>query len=284
MKLAVDIGGTSIRFALIENNKIIKKHVIDTNGNDMNKNLLEIKEKVDSWNQSFDYIGICCPGPLDLKTGKILITYNLPDWNQKSILQAFKDLFNMDNVKINNDGNVAALGQYTIRKNVHSLLYFTISTGIGGGFINEGKIFTGFSGTAFEIANALPVWNSENVKRSGIEFQASGKNIYLNLNKLGVEVNDTAQAFELYKTKENEVVKNFFKDIEEKLISLISTSICFLNPEIIVIGGSVAMHNQDFINSIMERVWITTEDIGYKTKFEFARDLDNSTLFGCCEM
>ncbi|WP_338984483.1 ROK family protein [Spiroplasma endosymbiont of Diplazon laetatorius] len=284
MKLAVDIGGTSIRFALIDNNKIINKKVIDTDGNNMKKNLQEIKETVDSWNHSIDYIGVCCPGPLDLKTGTILITYNLPDWNQKCVLQEFKDLFNVENVKINNDGNVAALGQYTIRKDLHSLLYFTISTGIGAGFVSEGKIFSGYSGTALEIANALPIWNSENVQRSGIEFQASGKNICLQLNKLGVQVIDTHQAFELYKSKENEIVNSFFKDIEEKLVSLISSSIYFLNPEIIVIGGSVAMKNQDFVEQIMEKVWKTTEDIFYKTNFEFAIDLEDSTLLGCCEM
>ncbi|ALD66607.1 ROK family protein [Spiroplasma cantharicola] len=284
MKLAVDIGGTSIRFGLIENNKIIKKQVIDTDGNNMKKSLNKIKTIVDSWNEPIDFIGLCCPGPLNLKRGTILTTYNLPDWNNRCILKEFKDLFEIENVKINNDGNVAALGQFTVRENLHSLLYFTISTGIGAGFINEGKIFEGFSGAALEIANALPIYKNKNSKRSGIEFLASGKNICLQLQELGVEVNSTKQAFELYKKGDNPIVNDFFSMIEEKFISLISTSIYFFNPQIIVIGGSVAMFNQDFFNEIFKKVIEVTEDIGYQTKFEFAQDLDDSTLLGCCKM
>ncbi|WP_342259021.1 ROK family protein [Spiroplasma endosymbiont of Dioctria linearis] len=284
MKLAVDIGGTSIRFALIENNQIIKKEVIDTDGNNMKKNLDEIKATVDSWNEQIDFIGICCPGPLNLKRGTILVTYNLPDWNNKCILQEFKELFKIENVKINNDGNVAALGQFSIRKNLHSLLYFTFSTGIGAGFINQGEIFEGFSGAALEIANALPMYNSENSNRSGIEFLASGKNICLQLAKLGVEVNSSKEAFDLYKKGDNQIVNAFFSMIEEKLISLISTAIYFFNPEIIVFGGSVAMFNQDFFESIFKKVIEITADIGYQTRFEFALDLDDSTLLGCCQM
>ncbi|AGR42265.1 ROK family protein [Spiroplasma diminutum] len=284
MKLAIDIGGTSIRIALIENNKIIKKEVIDTDGDSMQNNLDQIKEIVDNWNQPFDYIGICCPGPLDLKTGTILITYNLPDWNKKCVLQEFKDLFKIDNVKINNDANVAALGQFTIRKDLHSLLYFTFSTGIGSGFIHQGKIFDGFSGSALEIANALPKYNTENPQRSGIEFLASGKNICLQLEKLGVKVENTKEAFELYKSKENKIVNDFFIKIKEELISLIATSIYFFNPEMIVIGGSVAIKNQEFVTDIFNKVLEVTQDIGYKTKFEFSKDLDDSTLLGCCQM
>ncbi|QHX36781.1 ROK family protein [Spiroplasma sp. BIUS-1] len=283
-KLAIDIGGTSIRFALVVNNQIIKKEVIDTDPQDRKKNLDYIKKTVDSWNSKIDYIGVCCPGPLDLKTGTILITYNLPDWSGKCILQEIKDLFNVSNVKINNDGNVAALGQYIVRKDLHSLLYFTISTGIGAGFIHEGKIFEGYNGTALEIANALPNWNSEDPSRSGIEFQASGKNICIQLNKLGVEVKDTKEAFELYNSKENEIVNKFFEEIENKLINLISTSIYFLNPEMIVLGGSVAMKNQEFIKEVFNKVKQTTKDTNYDVKFEFAQDLDDSTLLGCCQM
>ncbi|AUB31800.1 ROK family protein [Spiroplasma floricola] len=284
MKLAIDIGGTSIRFALIDKNQIIKKEVMDTNPNDRKSNFDYIKKTVESWNETIDYIGICCPGPLDLKTGTILITYNLPDWSEKCILQEIKDLFKIDNVKIDNDGNIAALGQYIVRKNLHSLLYFTISTGIGAGFIYEGKIFQGYNGTALEIANSLPCWESENPQRSGIEFQASGKNICVQLNKLGVEVENAKQAFELYKTKKNETVNKFFAKIENQLISLFSTSINFLNPEMIVIGGSVAIKNQEFITEIMKKVWQVTKDANYKVKFEFAKDLEDATLLGCCEM
>ncbi|AGR41383.1 ROK family protein [Spiroplasma taiwanense] len=232
----------------------------------------------------FDFIGLACPGPLNLKTGEIINTPNLPAWNGKNLVEEFKKIFLNKEIKFNNNANVAALGQFSIRKVIESLLYFTVSTRIGAGFINEGKIFNGFTGKACEIANALPKISTIEPSKSGFEYLASGKNIAKRLQELGVKVENAKEAFEIFKTRKNSIVSDYFITMEIELISLFSTAIYFLNPEIIVIGGSVAMNNQDWFNAIFNKVLEVTSDISYKTKFEFAKELDDSTLIGCCEL
>jgi glucokinase len=61
--------------------------------------------------EKLEFIGIASPGPLDIKNGVILNTPNLKNWNNRNIKQDFKNKYKVD-VGINNDANVAALGQY----------------------------------------------------------------------------------------------------------------------------------------------------------------------------
>ncbi|AKX33970.1 glucokinase [Spiroplasma litorale] len=284
MKLAVDIGGTCIRLAIIDGKKIICKESIISEPNNFEKNFDEITNITKKWNYEIDYIGICCPGPFDPDTGIIINSNNLPGWNGLPLRKRFEEAYKIKNIKMNNDANIAALGQYVVRNNLHSLLYFTISTGIGAGFVFDGKILNGYKNTALEIANAIPDLSAENITKSGIEFIASGRNIFNNLRSEGIEIKDTKEAFDIYYKKDNKIVNAYFEYIEEKYIQFFSTAIYFFNPEIVVIGGSVAMNNKEWYEKIFDKVIEVTKDIGYKTKLEFATDLDDSTLLGCAMM
>lgn len=110
MNLSIDIGGTQIRFALVSNNKVLECAEFPNNVTNYQENILKIKAKFDEWNQPVDFIGIACPGPLDTKTGQILISPNLDDWNQKNLKEEFFKVFNIKDIRVNNDTNVAALG------------------------------------------------------------------------------------------------------------------------------------------------------------------------------
>ncbi|AOG60125.1 glucokinase [Spiroplasma helicoides] len=281
MKIALDIGGTSIRIAKVFGEDIKDIEIYETNPNDFSKSFEQIKNYITKAKQEaeLELIGICAPGPLDIYKGMILHTPNLPGWCQLNLVEVFKKEFSVK-ILFNNDANIAALGQAIIKKS-KSLLYITVSTGVGAGLVIDGKIFNGFTGTACEIANALPNLDLGDETRSGIEFFGSGINIPLQLSKRGVDVKSAKEGFELLKQGNNETVNNYFKTLEDKFVQLFSTAIYFINPETFVVGGTVALFNQDFFNKIFERVWVVTKDIFYKTKFEFAEDLTKATLLGC---
>ncbi|ARU91477.1 glucokinase [Spiroplasma clarkii] len=283
MNLSIDIGGTKIRFALVKDNQVVKSSEFFNNVKNYKENILKIKTTFDQWAEKVEFIGIACPGPLDIKSGKIYNSPNLEDWNNKNLKEEFGSVFQVWDIRINNDANVAALGQFNVRHDLHSLLYFTISTGIGCGMIIDQKIYNGFTGTACEIANSFPDLDFGTAK-SGIEYFASGKNIALKLQSLGVSVKDTKTAFEMYYAKTNQIVNEYFAKIKQKLVVMFATAIYFLNPEIVVVGGSVAMHNQEWFEEIFAEVIKVTQDINYQTKFEFAKDLDESTFIGCANL
>ncbi|KAF5300654.1 hypothetical protein FQR65_LT19331 [Abscondita terminalis] len=218
------------------------------------------------------YLGNGYSDVVAIKRADVGITLN----NASGVAKAFSDII-MNEKKL-------TLGQFVVRQDLESLLYFTISTGIGSGFILDGKIYNGYSQTACEIANALPNSKSENPTKSGIEFLASGINIPKQLEKIGVKVDDAKDAFILYNSKTNKKVNDYFESLKEEYIKLFSTAIYFLNPQIIVLGGSVAMNNQEFFNDIFIKVIDVTKDINYKTKFEYAKDLDQATVLACSKL
>ncbi|QEH61511.1 glucokinase [Spiroplasma chinense] len=280
MKIGIDIGATSVRVAKIKEKKVIDIEIFDTNKEDWKETLGKIDKYIEreQKNETLELIGLCCPGPADIKEGKILITPNLPDWQDLEIKKYFEDKYNVE-VLFNNDANVAGLGQALIR-NKTSLLYFTVSTGIGAGLVINNQIHNGFSYTACEVANANPTLTGEDQQRTGIEYLASGINIPRVLKTRGVDVKDAREAFELLIEGKNQIVIDYFKEVEDRLVQLFSTAIYFINPEMIVIGGSVAENNKWFFEKIFKRVHEVTIDIHYKTPFEFAQDITNATLLG----
>ncbi|QBQ07405.1 glucokinase [Spiroplasma gladiatoris] len=281
MKIAIDIGGTSIRIAKVYGKEIKDLLIFDTNINEPKESYEKIKEYINQAKQESELIsiGLCVPGPLDLKKGMILTTHNLPGWSNLNIVEMFKKDFDVP-ILFNNDANIAALGQAIILKKT-SVLFVTVSTGIGAGYVNDNKILNGFTTNACEVANAIPDLSQGDEIKSGIEFFGSGSNIPRQLKKRGVEVKNATEAFEIFNNKNNPIVNDYFKELEDKFVQFFATGIYFLNPEVLVVGGSVALNNQEFFKRIFKRLEVVTKDIAYATPCEFAKDSTNATLLGC---
>jgi glucokinase len=99
-------------------------------------------------------LGIGMPGPLDTKKGIVKNTPNLPGWIDIPLLQILKSEINLPMV-LENDANAAALGEnlYGAGKGIDNFVYITISTGIGGGVVLNGRLFKGQDGNAAEIGH-----------------------------------------------------------------------------------------------------------------------------------
>ena len=140
--IAVDIGGTHIRFAIIKNNKIfnfIKKET-PKNKKDILKELVGYIEKY--INKNTKAIGISCAGVI--KNNVITNSPNLPlkIVNIKKYLQQkFKKRFELEN-----DANCAALAESRFGIKKKNFLVMTLGTGIGGGIIINKELYKGKSG------------------------------------------------------------------------------------------------------------------------------------------
>lgn len=277
MKIGIDIGGTKTRIALINSEyKIIDIKIIDTNKQDFLETYELIKKYLSKQND-IELISFCCPGPLDIENGIILDPPNLPGWHNLKILEIFKQDFTSCKVKMMNDANAAALGQYNNFKKLECsriLLFFTISTGIGGGLVIDGKIYEGYSKIALEPANTMIYHDEVDTKPlHGIEYYTSGTGIKNNYDK-------NCDIADLFKSNTKQDIE-YLEIIKKRLASFFATSIGFLNPGIIVVGGSVAEFNKEFFN----KVFVLTNNLLFdsaknSTKFEFAFDMLNSTLIG----
>jgi glucokinase len=99
-------------------------------------------------------IGIGAPGPSNPKTGILHSSPNLPGLREVPIRDIIEKEFDRKAFLIN-DGNAAALAEFHFGAGRGSccFIYVTVSTGIGGGVVIGGKVFTGASGTAAEVGH-----------------------------------------------------------------------------------------------------------------------------------
>lgn len=128
----------------------------------------------------FAGVGIGCPGPLDLEEGVIVTTPNL-GWDGFPIRGRISDALEMP-ASLDNDANCATFGEWWLGagKGVGSLVGVTLGTGIGGGYIERGRLLRGASGSAFEIGHTTinfegRLCNCGN--RGCLEAYTSGPNI-----------------------------------------------------------------------------------------------------------
>ncbi len=101
-------------------------------------------------------IGVSFGGPVDAVTGTVRLSYHVPGWENVPLRQMLEAEFDAP-TSVDNDANVAALGEHRFGagRGTDSLLYVTVSTGVGGGWILHGRIWRGAGGMAGEIGHTV---------------------------------------------------------------------------------------------------------------------------------
>ena len=126
-------------------------------------------------------IGIGCAGPVDIRAGMVFNPPNLPGWTAVALVKHIEDALSLPAV-LENDANAAGLGEfyYGAGRGARSLVYLTVSTGIGGGIILDGKVWHGLKDAAGEVGHMTvvpdgPICGCGN--RGCLEAMASGPSI-----------------------------------------------------------------------------------------------------------
>lgn len=167
MYLGIDIGGTSFKAGLLDDSfQIVDMATCPADrspqdyGDYLAREMASLTDTLLSRNNAGDkvsYVGAGIPGFVDPATGQIMFTPNLPlkDVPICSLFQRYSSL----PLLIGNDANCAALGEYHAGsgKDASSMLLLTLGTGVGSGFISEGKLYTGWNGAAVEAGHMLLV-------------------------------------------------------------------------------------------------------------------------------
>ncbi|MCF8108086.1 MAG: ROK family protein [Desulfohalobiaceae bacterium] len=161
--LGIDLGGTKILTALIDSRgkMLARDHSITpaTLGP-----AAVIKAIWESAGRCFaqtslddaavDAIGIGAPGPSNPERGILFTSPNLPNWHDVPVVDIFEEEFKKKAFLIN-DANAAALAEFKFgaARGLRHVIYITVSTGIGGGIIIDGQLYTGAIGTAAELGH-----------------------------------------------------------------------------------------------------------------------------------
>jgi glucokinase len=160
--VGVDLGGTNLRVAAIdEKGKLVDQISLPTlreNGRDdvidrLSGGILQLAQR---WAGSFSLagIGVGIPGIINMKEGLLVMSPNLPGWENFNIRAQISQKVNSP-IFLENDANVAALGEKWMGsgKDGTDLCFLTLGTGVGGGLILNGKIWHGKIGMAGELGH-----------------------------------------------------------------------------------------------------------------------------------
>jgi len=164
--LALDFGGTRTRAGWFTANcpspepTLIHRAETLTRADDppdqVIERLIALARQVIPADETPRAVGISAPGPNNAAAGVIYHSYALPGWRDVPLGQILSDALGAP-VYLENDGNLGALAEYTggAGRGCDPMIYMTISTGIGGGVIIGGRLFTGWSGLAAEPGHLL---------------------------------------------------------------------------------------------------------------------------------
>jgi len=161
--LGVDLGGTKILTAVTdsEGKMLSRDHHITPaqKGHEaVIQSILEsahrVLEQANVAISELTAIGVGAPGLSNPETGILFTSPNLPGWRNVPLKDIMQERLGKRTFVIN-DANAAALGEFYFgaARGVRNFIYITLSTGIGGGIITDGKIYSGASGAAGEVGH-----------------------------------------------------------------------------------------------------------------------------------
>lgn len=253
--VAIDIGGTNTRVALINEMYGMEKRIqFETYIEDPYKTLDQITNVIRGFDKNVEGIGMSCPGPLDLMAGQILTTPNLKGaWRNLLVRKELESRIHMP-VYLENDANLAALAEAVIGegKDKAYVQFLTVSTGLGAGFIAHKKIYHGAHGFANEVANTVMKLDGPShgsIYPDGIEAISSGTAIVERARKAGLEVEHAGNVNELAKAGHLHAA---FIMMEAKiyLANFIASLINVMDPDLVIVGGSVALKIDGFVEEV----------------------------------
>ena len=254
--IAIDIGGTNTRVALVdEKYEIIDRRQFATDSKNPDATLDQIAAIVNGYEEELVGVGMSCPGPIDLIAGKVLTPPNLTDgWHNYPISEELSKRIHGLPVYLNNDANLACLAEAVIGegKDYRFVQYFTVSTGLGAGFVIDKEIYIGAHGFANEVENSIMIQDGPShgsIIAGGIEAISSGTAITVRAQKAGLDVAHAGEVNDLAKAG-NETAKRIMDDAKNYLANYIAIVYAYADPEIVILGGSVALKIDGFAEEV----------------------------------
>jgi glucokinase len=306
--LGVDLGGTKIATALATaEGEILTRGYCPTLGEAGSQAIISsilrtIEETMSLGKVRLSQllgIGVAAAGIIDSDRGMIITSPNIPNLREVPLKHAVEQRFGIPTY-VGNDATLAALGEwyFGLKKSVANLIYITVSTGIGGGIIANGKLYTGAYGFAGEVGHMTidvngPKCNCGNVgcwealasgtalARGAIREIRKGANTSIaelvggDLSRIDAKI--VFQAAMGGDELARKLISRLAYYFGIGLVNLVN----IFNPELILIGGGVAKMGdlllQPAINLVRQRAYVT---LAYDVEIKPALLGDDSGVLG----
>jgi glucokinase len=295
VRLGLDIGGTKVVFVLLRpSTGIIGESRIEnwTTGDperDLSALLGAAHTLVDAHGGHVEGGGVSSPGPIDVPRGLVIRSPNLPGWDHVPLIDRLQSEFG-GRFLLENDANCAALAewQFGAGKGRRSMLFLTMSTGVGGGLILNGQLVRGATFQAGELGHMPLVLQGRACScglRGCLEAYTGGRALAQRIREdiaAGAQTGilelaagvpekidahhwaDAIRALDPYALRLRE-------EFLDRLAQGLATLIMSLDPESIVLGTIIAANSDLFLEPLRERVRSLTWKELHGTQIEAAK-------------
>lgn len=253
--LALDIGATKLAAALVDaEGRAVRWSSVPTlreQGPDrVVERLLELGRRTVG-DDTVGAVGVACGGPLDADTGVLLGPLHLPGWDRVPIAPMAADRFGVPALLVN-DGSAGAWGEYRwgAARGAGSMVYVTVSSGIGGGAVIDGRLLRGATTNGGEFGHVLvrPGGRRCTCGRVGcVEAYAAGTQMVERARELMADGRPSALSHQAPVTAEriaalvgtDELATEIWREGIECLGSALTDLVNVLEPAMVVLGGGL---------------------------------------------
>ncbi|PYX96488.1 MAG: ROK family protein [Acidobacteria bacterium] len=293
--IGVDLGGTNMRIAAVDESgkqlELITTSTEVKRGRDLVvadicDSIRALRRKFDGRGQ-FAGTGIGVPGIIDMQSGTVLQSPNLPDWKNYPVREEIQRRLDSQ-VILENDANAAALGEKWMGagRDAESMCMFTLGTGVGAGIVLDGKVWHGMTGMAGECGHitvfpdGVPCGcgnrgcveqyaSATAVKRMAIEAIASGKAPEL-ARAMSENPEFSSKVVFQYALQGDASAKQIFDIVGRVLGLVLADMINTLNLPMYVLGGGLASGWEAFAPAMFEEL--------RKRSYVYVATVPNETL------
>ena len=297
--IGIDVGGTNLAAGLVDElghiyNKVSSPVARDMTSEQFALELVRLARLLCEVGQvepgKVESVGVGLPGVVDNKTGLFVQNPNMPFRDRNVPLRAiFQREWNIP-VYLGNDANCAAVGEYWAgaAKGCDPVVMVTLGTGIGGGMVAGGKLFTGFANSGMEVGHMMiqpdgipcgcgsrGCWERYGSATALIQFtweemerdRNSELWVLVDGDSSKVQGRTPFQAARLGDEAAKRVLSRYIQGLSIGMINLIN----ILQPEIICLGGGVSNAEDDLLlDPLRELVWQGCFDKNYRVRIERA--------------
>jgi len=271
--IGVDIGGTHIDVALIEDKKIIKSYSCRTPSTENKETVTSAVEQAIQKLFTGDVagIGVGVPGLVDLETNDVLDVYNIPSWDRVPLKAILEKRFQKP-VFVNNDANCFAIGEKYFGKgrNYKNFVGITFGTGVGTGIVIDDKLYSGRFCGAGEFGTIYYLDKSVEAYSSGQFFKDQNLDGKILAEKATAGDEESIQLF-----------YEFGKHIGRAIANVLFA----LAPEAVIFGGTVSRSYQLFEPGLR---WVMENEFPYQRLWKALKieisDLENSAVLGASSL
>ncbi len=276
--IGIDLGGTNIKVGLVdENYNIVAKTSVKTNlprpAQEICASIVEavwtVLNEAKVTIGEVNSIGIGTPGVANRDSGTVLYSCNLGFKNTDLRALIRKQLDKP--VFVENDANAAAFGEVLAGagKGYKNVVVVTLGTGVGGGIIIDGRIYTGFNFCGGELGHTVIEFGGRQCScgRRGCFEAYSSATALINMTKESMEANKDSKMWELAQgsldnvdgktafdgmraddSAAKDVIKTYIDYLGCGLTNIVNT----FQPEMLLIGGGICKEGENLTKPLYE--------------------------------